>query len=120
MFAFMYMWWFWFAFVLLFSVPVGYGWGYRGWGAPYPTYIQRRRMRYAANTSTSAAFDHEAWGTRRRPHLGTDALRRRLFRRPVLVALNFAAAALRPSSGVSARLRILGAGRSHRCSISSS
>ena len=62
MFAFMYMWWFWFAFVLLFSVPVGYGWGYRGWGAPYPTYIQRRRMRYAANTSTSAAFDHEAWG----------------------------------------------------------
>ncbi len=60
----------WMAFIVLFLLaPVGYGWGYRGWGAPYPRHIQRRR----ANTqreSTSGrpssdavvSFDHHAWG----------------------------------------------------------
>lgn len=37
-------WWIWIAFMFLFLVPpIGYGWGYRGWGAPYPSYVQRRR-----------------------------------------------------------------------------
>jgi hypothetical protein len=58
MFSFMYMWWFWMALMLIFLLPVGYGWGYRGWGAPYPSYVQRRRMQ-SAGTST---FDHLAWG----------------------------------------------------------
>jgi hypothetical protein len=58
MFAFLYMWWFWMALMLVFLLPVCYGWGYRGWGAPYPRYVQRRRMR-SAGTST---FDHLAWG----------------------------------------------------------
>jgi hypothetical protein len=62
MFAFMYMWWFWAALMLVFVLPVGYGWGYRGWGAPYPSYVQRRRMESAARTGTIASFDHRAWG----------------------------------------------------------
>ena len=62
MFAFLYMGWFWLALMVAFLLPVGYGWGYRGWGAPYPTYIQRRRRRSAVSAGTSAGFDHHAWG----------------------------------------------------------
>jgi len=62
MFPFMYMWWFWSVMMLLLLLPVGYGWGYRGWGAPYPTYIQRRRMESATSAGKAAAFDHQAWG----------------------------------------------------------
>ena len=62
MFTFMYMWWFWLGLALVVFLPMGYGWGYRGWGAPYPSYIQRRRMQYAMNAGTSRAFDHQAWG----------------------------------------------------------
>ena len=42
-------WWFlWLAFMLLFLIPpLGYGWGYRGWGPPYPSYVQRRRGQQA-------------------------------------------------------------------------
>ena len=55
-------WWVWIAFMFVFLVPpIGYGWGYRGWGAPYPRYIQRRRGQ-AAIASGSAEFDHHAWG----------------------------------------------------------
>ena len=55
-------WWIWIAFMFLFLVPpIGYGWGYRGWGAPYPSYIQRRRGQ-AANAGGAAQFDHYAWG----------------------------------------------------------
>lgn len=52
-------WWFlWVAFMFVFLVPpLGYGWGYRGWGTPYPRYIQRRRS--AAGDST---INHQAWG----------------------------------------------------------
>jgi hypothetical protein len=43
-------WWFiWLVVMFLFlAPPIGYGWGYRGWGAPYPRYIQRRRGQQAA------------------------------------------------------------------------
>jgi hypothetical protein len=55
-------WWLWIAFMFFFLVPpIGYGWGYRGWGAPYPSYIQRRRGRASA-VGGSAQFDHQAWG----------------------------------------------------------
>ena len=57
-------WWFlWLLFMFLcLASPVGYGWGYRGWGPPYPSYIQRRRMERAAMTSNSTPFNHRAWG----------------------------------------------------------
>lgn len=56
-------WWIWLVFMLLLLVPpVGYGWGYRGWGPPYPRYIQRRRGRQAAATGGAASFDHHSWG----------------------------------------------------------
>ena len=57
-------WWvFWMIFMFLFLVPpIGYGWGYRGWGPPYPRYIQRRRGQRAAANSATAQFDHHAWG----------------------------------------------------------
>jgi hypothetical protein len=55
-------WWFWMAFLVVFLLtPVSYGWGYRGWGAPYPRYIQRRRSDRAAK-SGAAPYDHHAWG----------------------------------------------------------
>jgi hypothetical protein len=56
-------WWFlWMIFMLMFLVPpVGYGWGYRGWGPPYPRYVQRRRGAQAAASSAST-FNHQSWG----------------------------------------------------------
>jgi hypothetical protein len=50
--------------MFLFLVPpMGYGWGYRGWGPPYPRYIQRRRAQQAeAANGPSASFNHHAWG----------------------------------------------------------
>jgi hypothetical protein len=57
-------WWMmWMLVMFLFLVtPVGYGWGYRGWGAPYPRYIQRRRGQQAAAAGGPAEVDHHAWG----------------------------------------------------------
>ena len=56
-------WLFWMAFMLLFLVPpIGYGWGYRGWGPPYPRYIQRRRGQQAAAIGVSETFNHQSWG----------------------------------------------------------
>ena len=56
-------WWIvWFVFMLLFLLPTGYGWSYRGWGPPYPRYVQRRRGRAAAATGGSATFNHQSWG----------------------------------------------------------
>ncbi len=52
--------WILFLFVFLIS-PVGYGWGYRGWGAPYPRYVQRRRMQRATVIGGSEPYNHEAW-----------------------------------------------------------
>ena len=54
----------WMIFMFLFLVPpIGYGWGYRGWGPPYPRYIQRRRGEQAAATGGPAtSFDHHSWG----------------------------------------------------------
>jgi hypothetical protein len=56
-------WWFlWMIFLLMFLFPpLGYGWGFRGWGPPYPRYVQRRRGARAA-ASDAPAFDHHAWG----------------------------------------------------------
>jgi hypothetical protein len=45
--------------IVLLAPPVGYGWGYRGWGAPYPRYIQRRRGQAAGEYQN---FNHESWG----------------------------------------------------------
>ena len=58
------LWWFWWI-VLMFIVlviPTGYGWGYRGWGAPYPRFIQRRRALRAGARVPPMQFDHHAWG----------------------------------------------------------
>ncbi len=55
-------WWIWIGFMFLFFVsPVSYGWGYRGWGPPYPSYVQERR-RQAASSRPAPPFDHLAWG----------------------------------------------------------
>jgi hypothetical protein len=48
--------------VFLLVSPVSYGWGYRGWGPPYPTYVQRRRSLRAAASGAPATFDHRSWG----------------------------------------------------------
>lgn len=57
-------WWLvWLACMFVFVLsPVGYGWGYRGWGPPYPRYLQRRRGQLAAASGTPSSFDHQAWG----------------------------------------------------------
>ena len=52
----------WMIFMLIFFVtPIGYGWGYRGWGAPYPRYIQRRRGLKATPNSGSATPTDQSW-----------------------------------------------------------
>ena len=52
-------WWFvWMLVMFLLLVPpMGYGWGYRGWGPPYPRYIQRRRGQRAVATGASVQFN---------------------------------------------------------------
>ncbi len=56
-------WWMWMVVMVLFwMMPMGYGWGYRGWGPPYPRYIQRRRGARAAASGGSATFNHQSWG----------------------------------------------------------
>jgi hypothetical protein len=56
------LWLLWLVFLFMFLVaPLGYGWGYRGWGAPYPRYLQRRRAMQARSTGASS-INHEAWG----------------------------------------------------------
>jgi hypothetical protein len=57
-------WWIvWMVFMFLFLLPpVGYGWGYRGWGPPYPRYLQRHRSQQAAASGLSGPFRHESWG----------------------------------------------------------
>ena len=56
-------WWVWMIVLLvLFASPIGYGWGYRGWGPPYPRYVQRRRSQRAADSGGSPPFNHHAWG----------------------------------------------------------
>lgn len=55
-------WLIWLVFLFMFLVaPVGYGWGYRGWGAPYPRYVQQRRA-HRAGSLGSSSFNHQAWG----------------------------------------------------------
>ncbi len=55
-------WWLvWMVFMFFLIAPMGYGWGYRGWGAPYPRYVQRRRA-LRAGTGSAAPYDHQAWG----------------------------------------------------------
>jgi hypothetical protein len=56
-------WWMWWVILLFVFIlpPVGYGWGYRGWGAPYPRYLQRRRAREALAAGGDARFDHHSW-----------------------------------------------------------
>lgn len=57
-------WWLlWMLFMFVFLVPsIGYGWGYRGWGPPYPRYIQRRRGQQATSIGGSDEFNHLSWG----------------------------------------------------------
>jgi hypothetical protein len=56
-------WWLWIAFLVLFIVPpVGYGWAYRGWGPPYPRYIQRRRGQHTVGVGSPVTFNHQSWG----------------------------------------------------------
>ena len=57
--------WLWIMFMFMFLLaPIGYGWGYRGWGPPYPSYVQRRRALLAAEADHSASSRHYAWGWR--------------------------------------------------------
>jgi hypothetical protein len=59
------LWPLWMAFILLILLSaVGYGWAYRGWGPPYPTYLQQRRARQALSANGFAASKHRAWGWR--------------------------------------------------------
>ena len=57
-------WWLlWIVFMLVLLVaPTGYGWGYRGWGPPYPRYVQRRRGQKAVATGGPSSMNHQAWG----------------------------------------------------------
>ena len=59
-------WWLWMLMFMLLVPAVGYFWGHRGWGAPYPRVIQRRRAKRAAaeigSGAGSSAFNHESWG----------------------------------------------------------
>ena len=56
-------WWLWVVMVAVALVPaLGYGSVYRGWGAPYPRFVQRRRFARAYPSSGSAMFDHQSWG----------------------------------------------------------
>ena len=57
-------WWaIWMLMMFVFLVaPIGYGSAYRGWGTPYPRYIQRRRAEQAASTAGSSSFNHQSWG----------------------------------------------------------
>lgn len=58
-------WWvIWMLCIIVFlAPPLGYGWGYRGWGPPYPRYVQRRRALQAASaTESSSGFSHHSWG----------------------------------------------------------
>ncbi len=53
----------WMVFMFRFLLtPGGYGWGYRGWGPPYPRYIQRRREIRAASNGDSRTSYHQSWG----------------------------------------------------------
>ena len=57
-------WWFlWMVFMFFLLIPpLGYGWGYRGWGPPYPRYLQRRRSERLSATGAPRPFRHESWG----------------------------------------------------------
>lgn len=59
-------WWFlWMVFMFMFLLtPLGYGWGYRGWGPPYPRYMQRRRGPQAAAGDGPGTPHHLSWGWR--------------------------------------------------------
>jgi hypothetical protein len=48
--------------VFLIASPVSYGWGYRGWGPPYPKYVQRRRSEQLTANGASGPYKHESWG----------------------------------------------------------
>ena len=57
-------WLLWWIVLMLFLIsPVGYGWGYRGWGVPYPRYIQRRRAMRASGPKHAVPVDPQAWGS---------------------------------------------------------
>ena len=56
-------WWIWVAFMFFFCIaPLGYGSAYRGWGTPYPSYVQRRRYERATVGGVSTSYNHYAWG----------------------------------------------------------
>lgn len=55
-------WWLWMAMFIVLVPGIAYFWGHRGWGAPYPRIIQRRRAQQAASSNASATFNHLSWG----------------------------------------------------------
>lgn len=55
-----YWWLLWVVWMLLFLIPMVYGWFYRGWGPPYPRFVQRRRAQRAVGDVGD--FNHLAWG----------------------------------------------------------
>jgi hypothetical protein len=55
-------WWVSLVLIFVFVIsPIGYGWGYRGWGPPYPRYVQHRRGQRAVAAGGTAAR-HLTWG----------------------------------------------------------
>jgi hypothetical protein len=54
-------WWLWMVFLLVWMIPTGYGWGYRGWGPPYPRFVQRRRGPPIADADSPTPH-HLSWG----------------------------------------------------------
>ena len=55
-------WWLWMLLMFFMVItPIGYGWGYRGWGPPYPSYVQRRRHLKGGGTG-AGSFDYYSWG----------------------------------------------------------
>ncbi len=48
--------------IVFLLLSVGYGSLYRGWGPPFPSYIQKRRGFDTIHFRRSSNFDYVAWG----------------------------------------------------------
>lgn len=47
---------------MVLAPSVSYGWAYRGWGPPYPRFVQQRRRAYAEARGPNGPVNHQAWG----------------------------------------------------------
>ena len=55
--------WLWMGFMVLFLVaPMSYGWAYRGWGPPFPRFVQRQRVASGLPFAGRAPHHHCSWG----------------------------------------------------------